>query len=69
MDLLDARDVKRILKISLPMVYKLANQGRLPSVRIPCLGKGGGNRKHIVRFKAEDVAKFIEDNYEGKVSL
>ena len=52
--LMDAKDVRRILKVSLPLVYKLADQGRLPCVRIPCLGNGTAKPRTIVRFKAED---------------
>jgi len=38
--LLDAKEVKRLLKCSLPWVHKAATQGLLPCVRIPCPGKG-----------------------------
>jgi hypothetical protein len=62
MELLTPQDVKRILRCSLPLVYKLAKQGRLSCVRIPCPG-GGERRKSMVRFKLEDVQGFIEANY------
>jgi hypothetical protein len=63
MELLTPLDVKRILKCSLPLIYKMANQGRLACVRIPCPGDGK-RQKSMVRFKLEDVQGFIERNYK-----
>ena len=62
MELLDAKEVKRILKVSLPFVYKLAERGQLPCVRIPCMGDGDRGRT-VVRFKLADVQAFIEQHY------
>ena len=62
MELLDAKEVKRILKVSLPFVYKLAERGQLPCVRIPCMGDGDRART-VVRFKLSDVQAFIEQHY------
>ena len=62
MELLDAKEVKRILKVSLPFVYKLAERGQLPCVRIPCMGDGDRARS-VVRFKLSDVQAFIEQHY------
>jgi excisionase family DNA binding protein len=61
-ELLDAKEVKRILKVSLPFVYKLAERGQLPCVRIPCMGEGDRART-VVRFKLADVQAFIEQHY------
>jgi len=63
--LVDAKDVKRMLKVSLPLVYKLADQGRLPCVRIPCPGEGTKKRRNLVRFKMKDIHEFIEKNYRN----
>ena len=65
--LLDAKDVKRMLKCSLPLVYKMADQGRIPCIRWKCPGEGS-RTKTMVRFKQEDVLKFIEDNYSRGVN-
>ena len=62
--LLDAKQVKRILRTSLPLVYKMAERGQLPCVRIPCPGEGTEKPRSIVRFKAKDVFDFIENHYE-----
>jgi hypothetical protein len=67
--LLDAKDVKCILRCSLPLVYKLADQGRLPAVRIPCPGVGKERQRAMVRFKAEDVQRFIEEHYSGPLIM
>jgi len=61
-ELLNARDVKKILRCSEVYVYKLSERGQLPSIRIPCPGLGTLKKK-LVRFKREDVEKFINDHY------
>lgn len=63
-DLVTAKDVQRLLKVSLPLVYKLAEQGRLRCVRIPCPGEGRTKPRTLVRFKKEDVLAFIEGHYK-----
>ena len=63
--LLDAKDVKRLLRISLPLVYKLAKENRLPCIRIPCPGKGTEKPRTILRFKQRDVFDFIENHYRA----
>lgn len=60
--LLTAKDIRRLLKCSLALVYKLAEQGRLPCVRIPCPGNGS-RKKTLVRFKPSDVQEFIQAHY------
>jgi len=57
--LLTAKDVKTLLKCSLPLVYKMADRGQLPCVRWDC--QGNGNRsKTVVRFKKSAILDFIE---------
>jgi hypothetical protein len=63
--LLDAKQVKRLLRCSLPLVYKLADQGRLPCVRIPCPGKGQVKPRTLVRFKLEDLTHFVDQHYHN----
>ena len=63
--LLDAKDVKRLLRCSLPLVYKLAARNQLPCVRIPCPGEGTGRQKSMVRFKKADVLSFIDKHYQS----
>ena len=62
--LLDAKEVKRLLKCSLPLVYKLAQRGQIPCVRIPCPKYGEKRAKTIVRFKKDDVLMLIEKHYK-----
>jgi excisionase family DNA binding protein len=52
MQLLDAKEVARILQISTPRVYELTRQGILPSVRI-------GARQ--IRFEEERLLQWIEN--------
>lgn len=61
--LLGAKDVKRLLRCSLPLVYKLADRGQLPCVRWECPGMGTEKPRTMVRFKVADVRRFIEEHY------
>jgi len=60
--LLTAKDVKNLLKCSLPLVYKMADTGQLPCVRWQCVSNSK-REKTVVRFKKSDVLKFIDENY------
>ena len=62
--LLDAREVKRLLKCSLPLVYKMAERGQVRCVRWECPGEGKGKPRSMVRFKLQDVLNFIENHYK-----
>ena len=66
-DLLNANEVKRILKISLPLVYKMAARGQLPCVRWVCPGKGKKKSRNMVRFKQSEVWDFIEKHHNRAV--
>ena len=63
--LLDAKEVKKLLRCSLPWIYKAAGEGLIPCVRIPCAGEGNQSQRTIVRFKREDVINFIENHYSS----
>jgi len=66
MDLLTAQDVKKILRCSLPLVYKLAERGQLPCVRWECPGVGTDKPRTMVRFKPDDVIAFIDGHYMAR---
>ena len=59
-ELLNATEVRKILKVSLSYVHSLASRGELRAVRLPCQGQN----KALVRFKLEDVRQFIESHYK-----
>ena len=61
MELLNPKDVARLLKVSLPLVYKMADRGQLPCVRWPCPGLGE-KKKTMVRFEMEAIRQFIEEH-------
>ena len=63
--LLDAKEVKRLLRCSLPLVYKLAERGQLPCVRWECPGDGKAKARTMVRFKQCDVIEFVEKHYRS----
>jgi hypothetical protein len=63
-ELMTAKAVSKSLNCSLPLVYKMAGK-QLPCVRWESEGTGG-RKKTVVRFKSEDVIKFIETNYQAQ---
>lgn len=58
MQLLTPKEVQKILKVSLALVYRMADRGQLPSIRWECPG-GGERKKTMVRFEQEAVFDFI----------
>jgi excisionase family DNA binding protein len=56
-DLLNAKQVAKILNISLPFVYKLAATGQLPPVKF-----GADDSCKAVRFEYDDLVQFIKDH-------
>jgi len=68
MELLNAKDVARLLKVSLPLVYKMADRGQLPCVRWECPGVGE-KRKTTVRFELDAVRLFIEHQRQYRERL
>jgi predicted DNA-binding transcriptional regulator AlpA len=65
--LLRSAQVAKILQCSVPWVYKASESGLLPSVRIPCPGKGQKQTKTMVRFQMADVMEFIDAHRKGAV--
>ena len=61
-ELLTAKQVQKILNVSLPLVYKLADRGQLSCVRWQC--EGEGKPRTMVRFKYDDVWQFIDNNHK-----
>ena len=64
MELLNAKDVARLLKVSLPLIYKMADRGQLACVRWDCPGQGG-RKKTTVRFELEALRDFIEKHRQN----
>ena len=61
MELITPKQAQKIFNCSLAMVYKLADSGRVPCVRIPGLGE---RSRDMIRFKKEDIFDFIERHYQ-----
>jgi len=61
--LLDSKTVSKILRCSVPLIYKMANDGRLPCIRWDCPGKGRKRQRTIVRFLKKDIINFIHKHY------
>jgi hypothetical protein len=62
---LTAKDVAKVLKVSLALVYRMADRGQLPCIRWECPGEGTEKPRTMVRFKPEDVRAFVEKHYSG----
>ena len=58
--LLTAKDVKRLLGVSLPLVYLMAERKQLSCVRWDCPGQGGKRKRQTLRFRLTDVIAFID---------
>ena len=58
-DLLTPKDVQRMLKVSLSLVYRMADRGQLPCVRWDAPGDGE-RKKTVLRFEKSSVFEFIE---------
>ena len=67
-DLITAQEVKKMLKCSLPLVYKMADRGQLPCVRWECPGDGEEKPRTTVRFKLDDIRDFVDEHYKVKGS-
>jgi predicted DNA-binding transcriptional regulator AlpA len=61
--LLKPKVVARMLSMSVPWVYKSAERGILPCVKLPGMGENG---REPVRFKKEDIVQFIEEHYRKR---
>ena len=68
MDLLTPKDLARTLRVSLALVYRMADRKQIPCVRWACPGEGKEKRRTMVRFKREDVLEFIERHSESGLS-
>ena len=63
--LLKPTQAAKILNVSRPYVYKMAERGVLPCVRIPNIDNPD---RASVRFKQQDVFDFIERYYNGSTT-
>ena len=64
-NLLDARQVAKILRCSAPLVYKMAERGQLACIRWEAPGEGTQKPRTTVRFRFEDIRSFIDRNYQS----
>lgn len=62
--LLDAKQVKKLLRCSLPLIYRMAERGQIPCIKWKCPGEGKKKPRSMIRFKKKDVFEFIEKHYQ-----
>lgn len=61
LELLNAKDLAKALKVSPSQVYRLARSGVIPFVEIPSAVQGDGKRrKDTIRFRRRDVSDAIK---------
>ena len=61
--LLKPTQAAKILNVSRPYIYRMAEKGLLPSIR--WRGTGTGD-KTVLRFLKDDVLIFIKDHRQGR---
>jgi len=61
--LLKPAEAARFLAVSQSFTYKLADQGRIPCVKIP-MECENGKQKHMLRFKYCDLLAFTDRYYQ-----
>lgn len=64
-NLLDARQVAKILRCSVPLIYKMTDRQQIPCIRWEAPGKGKQKPRTTVRFRFEDIRAFIDKNYQS----
>ena len=62
-NLLNAKEVSKILKVSVPLIYRMAGRGQLPCVRWACPGEGTEKPRTTVKFLKKDIINFIQGHY------
>ena len=61
----NSKQVAKLLNLSVPFVYRAAETGRLPAIRIPYQGKTG-KVKYITRFDPDEIRRFLQEYRSGK---
>jgi hypothetical protein len=64
MELLTPKDVQKMLKVSLTLVYRMADRGQIPCVRWECPGEGE-RKKTVLRFERDVVLEFIRQHRQN----
>lgn len=59
--LFDAREVAEWLKVAVSAVYDQATKGQIPHLRL-----WRGRRRTLIRFRREDIEKYLLDRTAGQ---
>ena len=65
-NLLTARQVSKLLSVSIPLVYKMVGRGQLPSICWDCPGEGKKRARNTVRFDFNEILEFINKHRKGR---
>ena len=55
--LITAPEIAEKFRVSEPLIYRWAREGRINHIRVSCPGVGQQKKQYVVRFKEEDVEK------------
>ena len=62
-DLLTVKEVARMLRVSVPGIYKMAHRKQIPCVQWESpKGEGSTREKTVIRFETDAIVKFIEEH-------
>jgi hypothetical protein len=62
-DLLTVKEVARMLRVSIPGIYKMAHRKQIPCIQWESpKGENSSRAKTVLRFEPDAIVKFIEDH-------
>jgi len=65
-ELLNAKQVSKVLRVSQSLIYAMADRGQLPCVRWDCPSQDGKRKKSVVRFDLNDIVAFVDSHRQRK---
>ena len=65
-NLLTTKQVAKLLNVSIPLIYRMADRGQLPCVSWPCVGEGEKRARNTVRFDLAEIIDFINKHRKGR---
>ncbi|MCG2778983.1 MAG: helix-turn-helix domain-containing protein [Desulfobacterales bacterium] len=64
-NLLTAKQTAKLLNVSVPLIYRMADRGQLPCICWDCPGEGKKRVRNTVRFDLAEIMDFIDKHRKG----
>ena len=64
-NLFTARQIAKLLNVSVPLIYRMADREQLPCICWPCPGHGEKRARNTVRFDLSEILEFINKHRKG----